>query len=144
MKVLLSNHTWSASLNSALFSSNFSMMQAWTKMSNLRKVSCGLMTPKWRLLTINVWFSSGKKKKRHSDERIPFLKSSMVVGASWDRVRFLPVELVHLWEWKILWRRNSRGRSGMETSGSLQKNLVLGQSGPTSETMIPDVQAKFW
>ena len=32
----------------------------------------------------------------------------------------------------------------METSGGLQKNLVIGESGPTSETMIPNIQAKFW
>ena len=31
----------------------------------------------------------------------------------------------------------------METSGSLQKNLILGESGPTSLTIIPDIQAKF-
>ena len=30
----------------------------------------------------------------------------------------------------------------METSGSLQKNMVLGESGPTSEAMIQDIYNK--
>ena len=51
---------------------------------------------KMKLLTISVWFSSGKKNSRHSIQRILSQKSSIVVGESWDRVVSLPMEQVRL------------------------------------------------